>query len=59
MEASSKDYDSFVCAQKGTRQFVLSNPSCALGISENIPRFALFSHPSSMHTSLAANPKSV
>ena len=44
--------------KKGTRQFVLSNVSCALDISENVPRFALFSHPSLMHTSLAANPNS-
>ena len=33
--------------------------SCALGTSENVPRFTLFSHLSSMHTSLAANPNSL
>ena len=44
--------------QKGTRQFIWSSISCALGTSENVPRFTLFSHPSLMHISLAANPNS-
>ena len=54
-EASSKDLGDFTCAQKGTRQFALKQ--CFLGNSENVPRFALFSHLSLMHISLAAKSK--